>query len=280
MRLLNQKPRPNNTTNKKLIRVHVTTIATMASTKKNAVNKSANRPCRSVAPPDTNKMASTYSSRSIKNGGRVTKTRSNKSKKTFAYLNTDDAEDDDYKPSGVLSKSISSEFDHDTVEDPDDEFIVDKKVKSKATRISKQKAKPSTKTDNKAATNKFKVQTETQPKTKKDGTLPDPHGRVKGRDLIPWTRKLTNKFSLKSEALIPLYLGSRYCAYALCQQDPQKLTTTFQAHVCLRSSSSTCSMRPSWRVLGFLGMLRFTVYMSAQTKELLLSNLPNCGKFF
>jgi hypothetical protein len=181
----------------------------MPPTKKNAVTKTANRPCKGVAPPDATMMASTNFSRSIKNGvkGRVTKTRSNKGNNASAYLNADNDEDDDYKPYGIRSKSIDSEFDHDMAEDSDDEYIVGKKAKSKATGNSKQKAKANNKSDNKVvANNKVKAQTENKAKTKKDGkskkdgTLPDPHGRVKGRDLIPWTRKLTTQCSPKPKA--------------------------------------------------------------------------------
>lgn len=179
----------------------------MPPTKKKALTKTANRPCKGVAPPDPTMMASTNFSRSSKNGvkGRVTKTRSNKANNASAYLNADDDDDDDYKPSGIRSKSIDSEFDHDMAEDSDDEYIAGKKTKSKATGTSKQKAKANTKSDNKiVANNKVKAQTETKTetktKTKKNGILPDPHGRVKGRDLIPWTRKLTTQCSQKPEA--------------------------------------------------------------------------------
>jgi hypothetical protein len=201
----------------------------MPPTKKNAVTKTVNRPCKGVAPPDATMMASTNFFRSIKNGvkSRVTKTRSNKGNNASAYLNANDDEDDDYKPSGIRFKSIESEFDQDMAENSDDEYIVGKKAKSKATGNSKQKAKANTKSDNKVVVNnKVKAQTETKTKTKKDGTLPDPHGRVKGRDLIPWTRKLTTQCSPKPEFDFPLF-RQRYCAHALCEQNTQKLTTVF-----------------------------------------------------
>ena len=154
----------------------------MPFSKKNAVTKTASRPCKIEGPSDATMTALASSTRSMQNGsnGRITKARSKKGNYASSSLSADDEEHDD-EPSSVRSMSSGSEgYDNDgefnNAEDSDDEYTIGNKTKSKGAGKPKQKSKSNTKTNTKV-------------NIKKDGTAPDPHGRVKGRDLIPWTSK-------------------------------------------------------------------------------------------
>lgn len=144
----------------------------MGPTKKNAVTKTASRPCKSVGLPDATMAPSATSTRLSNNGshGRIMKARSKKSNYVSPYPKADDGDDDDdYEPFDRRSKAnchegLDSDDEFSTVESSDDEYTGSKNAKSKGSGNFKQRGKP-----------------------KKDGAFLDPNGRVKGRDLIPWT---------------------------------------------------------------------------------------------
>ena len=164
----------------------------MSLPKKKAVTKSVNRPCKIEGPSDAVMTALASYTRPMKNGsnGRITKARSKKGNHAFSFLHADDDDDDDDGPSSARSMSNgsddrdshdgdsdgNSDGNFDIAEGSDDEYTVGNKTKAKGAGKRKQKAKANIKTNTKA-------------NAKKDGTAPDPHGRVKGRDLIPWTSK-------------------------------------------------------------------------------------------
>jgi hypothetical protein len=164
-------------------------IADMSSTKK-AVAEPASRPCKMAGPANATMAASTTSTRSTKSGSnaRVTKARSQKS--SYRYVPKHAADDDDDEEEeeeeeddgnfSTQSESTDDELDFDNesniADDTDDEYTGGANTKSKGAVNTKPKSKP-----------------------KKDGTGPDPNGRVKGRDLIPWTSK-------SSHNLLPIQL--------------------------------------------------------------------------
>lgn len=149
----------------------------MPSAKRNVVTKTASRPCKPVGPPNATMVASTISTRGIKKNSncRITKSRSPKSsyRYAFRYENMDDEDGDDEDEDDRFSNQSQSPddyFDSDgefnIAEDTDDDYTGGSNIKI-----------------NGAGNTKPKVT------SKKDSTRPDPNGRVKGRDLIPWTSK-------------------------------------------------------------------------------------------
>ena len=146
----------------------------MPSAKQNVVTKAASRPCKPVGPPNATMVASTAATRGIKNNsnGRITKSRSQKSSYKYAFRdeNVDDDEEDEDDRFSNQSQSADDEFDSDgefiTADDTDDDYPGSSNIKSNGAGNAKPKSM-----------------------SKKDGTRPDPNGRVKGRNLIPWTSK-------------------------------------------------------------------------------------------
>lgn len=107
------------------------------------------------------------------------------SKKKYvpAYLDKDEDEDGEFEwDDGYLDKNESRNLRSEAVEDEyiesDDALEVDNDSEDYSPTHSKSKAK-----SNVAAVSKRSY------RRRNTGATPDPNGRVKGRDLVPWTSK-------------------------------------------------------------------------------------------
>lgn len=166
-------------------------MAEMSSAKKNAVTKTASRACKVTNPSNATMEASITSTRVMKNdsNSRFTKARAQKSSYRYASLSQnadDDDEEGDYDRFSNQSQSAVDDFKSDgefsIAEDTDDEYTIGDNTKPKGAGNAKPNGKPKT----------------------KGGTRPDPNGRVKGRDLIPWTSKSSAARHFLSKLLIAL----------------------------------------------------------------------------
>lgn len=149
----------------------------MAPTKKKtAATKAVNRPLKNVGPPDASKIASAGSTIATKKDvkARVTRARSQKGKSTSPYpnANDDDDQDDDESPN-LWSEAKSPGYDDS-----------DSYSQSSADDGSDDEYSFSGNTSSNTSGNSNSTSN-----TSNNGVHPDPNGRVKGRDLIPWTSK-------------------------------------------------------------------------------------------
>jgi hypothetical protein len=148
----------------------------MGSAKKDAGCKVAGRPCTSRGLSNAARVPTTSSATRHNNGptGKITKARSKKSRYAApSHQNVDNLDDYDYpEPSRTRSEEVDdnyleSEGELEIDDDSDEEFTIISNVKSNNTA----KSRPKHSSKN------------------KDRALPDPNGRVKGRDLVTWTSK-------------------------------------------------------------------------------------------
>jgi hypothetical protein len=151
-------------------------LVKMGSAKKDAGRKTAGRPCTGLGLTDAARVPTTSSATRNKNGstGKITKAQSKKSRYAVrSHQNAENFDDYDYgEPNRTRSKEVDddyleSEGEFEIDDDSDDEFTIISNTKSNNTAKSKRKRNSKN----------------------KDRALPDPNGRVKGRDLIPWTSK-------------------------------------------------------------------------------------------